>query len=115
MVYKPYYSVIFEYSYDNLQLIKTPNDTTRIISINFNTNFFLKLPKSIIVFLTSNIGPTTRNPITEFIENCFKKLLAIKASDVEHTESKKANAIIIKSEILLSFEIYILLFNDTTF
>ena len=105
-IYKPYYSVIY-----NLQLIKNPNDTTRIININFNTNFFLKLPKSIIVFLTSSIGPTTKNPITEFIENCFKKPLATNASEVEHTESKKANPIIIKSELLLSFGIYILLFN----
>lgn len=48
------------------------NDTKIIVNINFNTNFFLKLPKSIIVFFTSNIGPTTKNPNIEFIGNIFK-------------------------------------------
>lgn len=65
------------------------NDTKIIVNINFNTNFFLKLPKSIIVFFTSNIGPTTKNPNIEFIGNIFKKPLATNASEVSKLKVKK--------------------------
>ena len=42
------------------------------------TNPFLKLDNSISIFLISIIGPRTKNPIIEPIENWFIKVLALK-------------------------------------
>ena len=78
----------------SLRLIRILNDTTTIKNISFMANFLLKFPKIIIVFFISSIGPTTRKPITELTENCFKNPLAMNASEVEQTESTKDNNII---------------------
>lgn len=104
MEYMIIYWAIFQYYQVNLQLIKMLNDTKIIVNINFITNFFLKLPKSIIVFFTSNMGPTTKNPSIELIGKALKKPLATNASEVEQTESKKDNKIITRRETLLSLE-----------
>lgn len=95
--------------------IRTVNEIMTIKNMSFNTKFFLKFPKSIKVFFKSSIGPNTKNPITEFIENDFRKPLATNASEVEHTERKKANIIIRISDVLLSFGMYILLFKEVMF
>ena len=81
-------------------------------NISFKTKLFLKFPNSIKVFFKSTIGPTTKNPITELRENDPKKPLAMNASEVEHTERRNDNKIIIISDVLLSFGIYRLLFID---
>lgn len=100
-------------NYEKLKLIRTVKDIITIQNMSFKTKVFLKFPKSMRVFFISSIGPTTKNPITEFKENNFRNPLAINASEVEHTESKNANNIIIKREVLLSFGKYRFLSKDT--
>lgn len=78
-------------------------------------NFLLKFPKIIIVFFISSIGPTTKKPITELTENCFKNPLAMNASDVEQTESTKDNNIIAIKGLILPLKIGMLVPADTIF
>ena len=63
---------------------------------NLAIKLFLKLADSIRMFFTSIIGPNTKNPMIAPIGNLPTKLLAIKASDVEQAENKKAMAIMTK-------------------
>jgi hypothetical protein len=99
----------------SLRLIRILNDTTTIKNISFMANFLLKFPKIIIVFFISSIGPTTRKPITELTENCFKNPLAMNASEVEQTESTKDNNIIAIRGLILPLKIGMLVPADTIF
>ena len=62
------------------------------------TNRFLKRENSINRFFISIIGPYTKKPRIEPKGNRFKKLRAIKASEVEQAENAKAKSIITRSE-----------------
>ena len=60
----------------------------------FSTKDFLKYAVSIMVFFISIIGPSTRKPNIELKGTILMNPFAIKASDVEHTDSIKAIIII---------------------
>ena len=70
-----------------------------MIRVSSITNRFLNKESNIQRFFISIIGQYTRNPSIEQNEKRFKKLLAIKASEVEHAENIKANNIIKRSEL----------------
>ena len=80
----------------------TENVILNTIKVNFMMNLLLKLSDNIIKFFISIIGPKTIKLIILPIENWFRKLLAIKASDDEHNEKRNAISIIIKMDITLS-------------
>ena len=71
---------------------------TVIISVSSITNRFLNKDNSIKRFFISIIGPYTKKPRIEPEGNLFKKLRAIKASEVEQAENTKAKSIITRSE-----------------
>ena len=71
---------------------------TVIISVSSITNRFLNKDNNIKRFFISIIGPYTKKPRIEPEGNLFKKLRAIKASEVEQAENTKAKSIITRSE-----------------